>query len=183
MCSGTAVPRCGGAAVCRCDGAPVHWCAGLPVRWCSGAVVQRCGGAAVCQCASAPVHCCARVPVHRCYQRSKYARPIKTKMWHDSAGPPVGKLFVTLTTAPGVANLLRSVNKLAGMDFRSTGGKTVSHRLRLVRCGEWCGVVVSRTRTKYRAAHGKEFTFFGAGSHCPVFVCILRTRLKGRIVW
>ena len=45
----------------------------------------------------------------------------------------------------------RRVQQRCGTDFRSAGGKTVSHRLRLV--SEW---VVSRTRTKYRAARGKN---------------------------
>ena len=55
---------------------------------------------------------------------------------HGSAGPPAGKLFLALATVPGAANVLAPVKQRCGTDFRSAGGKTVSHISNCARCGK-----------------------------------------------
>ena len=52
--------------------------------------------------------------ISNCARRGKFARPIITKMRHDSAGPPAGKLFLTLATAPGAANVLAPLKQRCG---------------------------------------------------------------------
>merc|ERR1712127_480421 len=84
--------------------------------------------------------------ISNCSRRGKCARPIKTKMRHGSAGPPAGKLFLTLATAPGAANVLAPLKQRCVTDRQPAGEKTVSHIKNCTRRGRCARPIKTKMR-------------------------------------